>query len=160
MAVITLGPRKVFEPLPTGDYRLTLVSYSMESRKPDQWHKTDYVNIEFQWKVAVPGKEATQRKSDAPVPETFSEKSRLVQIIVALGVIDSAKAAADGCAIDLDKAIGHSCVGTIVRKLKEDGKSWTDQITAFSPMNANGSPMLGLPGLDVEPTKLIAEDQF
>ena len=136
----TLGPRVEFNALPTADYKLTLKSWKeIIEDKDTQYSKKGDIRNEFNWIVTVPGAEDQDRRDWANVPATFSEKSTFVHIATALQVVDSAKAILDGATIDWDQGIGKSCLGTIVKSLKADQKTWTDKITAYAPMGAESA---------------------
>ena len=133
----TLGPRQTFEALPTAEYKLTLKSWrEIVEDKDTQYSKKDDIRNEFNWIVTVPGGEDQERREWANVPQTFSEKSTFVHIAIALQMVDSEKAIEHGATIDWDQGIGRSCLGTIVKSLKADGKTWGDKITAHAPLPA------------------------
>jgi len=133
----TLGPRQTFEALPTAEYTLTLKSWREITEQNDtQFSKKGDVRIEWNWVVTVPGGEDQDRRDWTNIPTTFSEKSTFVHICIALGIVDSVAAIEAGATIDPDQGIGKSCLGTIVKSLKSDGKTWGDKITAYAPLPA------------------------
>src|ERR1035437_3369058 len=133
----TLGPRVDFEALPTADYRLTLKSWKETVETADtKFSKRGDVRIEWNWLVSVPGGEDQERRDWTNIPATFAEKSNFVHIAVALGIVDSVKAIEEGATIDPDAGIGKSCIGTIVKALKSDNKTWGDRITQYAPLPA------------------------
>ena len=133
----TLGPRVDFEALPTADYKLTLKAWKETVETTDtKFSKKGDVRIEWNWIVAVPGSEDQERRDWTSIPATFAEKSNFVHIAIALGIVDSQKAIEEGATIDPDQGIGKSCMGTIVKALKADGKTWGDKITAYAPLPA------------------------
>jgi hypothetical protein len=137
----TLGPRQTFEALPTADYKLTLKSWKeIIEDKDTQYSKKGDVRVEWNWIVTVPGDEDQERRDWSNVPATFSEKSTFVHIAVALAIVDSVAAVEAGATIDPDQGIGKSCIGTIVKSLKADNKTWTDKITAYAPLPAESAP--------------------
>jgi hypothetical protein len=137
----TLGPRVEFEALPTADYRLTLKAWKETIETADtKFSKKGDVRIEWNWLVAVPGAEDQERRDWTNIPATFAEKSNFVHIAVALGIVDNEKAIEEGATIDPDKGIGKSCIGTIVKALKSDGKTWGDRITQYAPLPAAEAP--------------------
>jgi len=137
----TLGPRQTFEALPTADYRLTLKSWKeIVEDKDTQYSKKGDIRNEFNWIVTVPGGEDQDRRDWANVPATASEKSTFVHIAVALRLVESLEAIAEGCTVDWDRGIGKSCIGTIVKSLKPDNKTWTDKITAYAPLPVQEAP--------------------
>lgn len=137
----TLGPRQTFEALPTADYKLTLKSWrEIVEDRDTQYSKKGDIRNEFNWIVTVPGGEDQDRRDWANVPQTFSDKSTFVHIAVALQIVDSEKAIAEGAVIDWDQGIGKSCIGTIVKSLKADNKTWGDKITAYAPLPATAAP--------------------
>ncbi len=140
----TLGPRTSFEALPTAEYKLTLKSWREITEQNDtQFSKKGDVRIEWNWIVTVPGGEDQDRRDWTNIPATFSDKSTFVHICIALGIVDSIAAIEAGATIDPDQGIGKSCLGTIVKSLKTDGKSWGDKITQYAPLpaaGANGKP--------------------
>jgi hypothetical protein len=134
----TLGPRVEFEPLPTADYKLTLKGWKEITVTVDtQFSKKGDTQIEWSWIVAVPNAEDAERRTWSPIPATFSEKSTFVHIVTALGIVDSVAAIEAGATIDPDAGVGKSCLGTIVKALKSDNKTWGDKITQYAPL-ANG----------------------
>jgi hypothetical protein len=137
----TLGPRQTFEALPTADYKLTLKSWrEIVEDKDTQYSKKGDIRVEWNWIVAVPGAEDQDRRDWSNVPATFSDKSTFVHIVIALGIVDSLKAIEEGATVDPDQGIGKSCIGTIVKSLKPDNKTWTDKITAYAPLPAQEAP--------------------
>ena len=133
----TLGPRTSFEALPTAEYKLTLKSWREITEQNDtQFSKKGDVRIEWNWLVAVPNGDDQDRRDWTNIPATFSEKSTFVHICIALGIVDSVAAIEAGATIDPDQGIGKSCLGTIVKSLKADGKTWGDKITAYAPLPA------------------------
>ena len=136
----TLGPRVDFEALPTADYRLTLKTWKETIEAADtKFSKRGDVRIEWSWLVAVPGGEDQERRDWTNIPATFAEKSNFVHIAIALGIVDSVKAIEEGATIDPDQGIGKSCIGTIVKALKTDGKTWGDRITQYAPLGAESA---------------------
>lgn len=133
----TLGPRTSFEALPTAEYKLTLKSWREITEQNDtQFSKKGDVRVEWNWIVTVPNGEDQDRRDWTNIPATFSEKSTFVHICIALGIVDSAAAIEAGATIDPDQGIGKSCLGTIVKSLKADGKTWGDKITQYAPLPA------------------------
>ena len=133
----TLGPRQTFEALPTAEYKLTLKSWREITEQNDtQFSKKGDVRIEWNWGVTVPNSEDQDRRDWTNIPATFSEKSTFVHIAIALGIVDSVAAIEAGATIDPDQGIGKSCLGTIVKSLKSDGKTWGDKITQYAPLPA------------------------
>ena len=133
----TLGPRQTFEALPTAEYKLTLKSWREITEQNDtQFSKKGDVRVEWNWAVTVPGGEDQERRDWTNIPATFSEKSTFVHIAIALGIVDSVAAIEAGATIDPDQGIGKSCLGTIVKALKSDGKTWGDKITQYAPLPA------------------------
>lgn len=140
----TIGPRQTFEPLPTGEYMLTLKEWREYKEEEDSaFSKKGDVKVEWTFEVAVPNAEPTVRKARTSIPASFSEKSHFVHIITALGLVDANTGAEGGCTVDLDAGIGKRCVGTIVKKLKT-GKTneYTDSITVYAPLPAQLSAPL------------------
>jgi len=137
----TLGPRQTFEALPTADYKLTLKSWrEIIEDKDTQYSKKGDIRVEWNWIVTVPGSEDQDRRDWSNVPATFSEKSTFVHIAVALGIVDSVAAIEAGATVDPDQGIGKSCIGTIVKSLKADNKTWGDKITAYAPLPIAAAP--------------------
>jgi hypothetical protein len=137
----TLGPRQTFEALPTAEYRLTLKSWKeIVEDKDTQYSKRGDIRNEFNWIVTVPGAEDQDRRDWCNVPQTFSEKATFVHIAVALQIVDNDKAIAEGATVDWDQGVGKSCLGTIVKALKADNKTWGDKITAYAPLPAAQEP--------------------
>ncbi len=137
----TLGPRQTFEALPTADYKLTLKSWrEIVEDKDTQYSKKGDIRVEWNWIVTVPNSEDQDRRDWSNVPATFSEKSTFVHIVIALGIVDSIAAIEAGATVDPDQAIGKSCLGTIVKSLKPDNKTWTDKITAYAPLPTEAAP--------------------
>lgn len=137
----TLGPRQTFEALPTADYKLTLKSWKeIVEDKDTQYSKKGDIRVEWNWIVTVPGAEDQDRRDWSNVPATFSEKSTFVHIVIALGIVDSIAAIEAGATVDPDQGIGKSCLGTIVKALKPDNKTWTDKITAYAPLPPEAAP--------------------
>lgn len=137
----TLGPRQTFEALPTADYKLTLKSWrEIVEDKDTQYSKKGDIRVEWNWIVTVPNSEDQDRRDWSSVPATFSEKSTFVHIVIALGIVDSVAAIEAGATVDPDQGIGKSCLGTIVKSLKPDNKTWTDKITAYAPLPAEAAP--------------------
>ena len=133
----TLGARTSFEALPTAEYKLTLKSWREITEQNDtQFSKKGDVRIEWNWLVAVPNGDDQDRRDWTNIPATFSEKSTFVHICIALGIVDSVAAIEAGATIDPDQGIGKSCLGTIVKSLKADGKTWGDKITQYAPLPA------------------------
>ena len=133
----TLGPRQTFEALPTAEYKLTLKSWREITEQNDtQFSKKGDVRVEWNWVVTVPGGEDQDRRDWTNIPATFSEKSTFVHICIALGIVDSVAAIEAGATIDPDQGIGKSCLGTIQKTLKSDGKTWGDKITQYAPLPA------------------------
>lgn len=139
MAVLEYAPRVTFEPLPTGDYVCTLLKYEIAPRDPDQYHKEKYQQIAWYWRVHVPGKDTEELRDWSEITRTFSEKSATVRILIALGVVDESEFATKGGKIDLDLALGHSCLATVIRQLKKDGKSWVNTFQAYQPLPKRGT---------------------
>jgi hypothetical protein len=133
----TLGPRQTFEALPTSDYKLTLKSWKeiIEQADTDFSRKGD-VRVQWDWIVTVPGAEDQDRRDWCNIPATFSDKATFVHIAIALAIVDSIAAIEAGATIDPDQGIGKSCIGTIVKSLKKDQKTWGDKITAYAPLPA------------------------
>ena len=144
----TLGPRTTFEPLPTAEYRLTLKGWKEIAQQEDmQFSKKGDIQIEWSWLVTVPNAEEQDRRSFSPIPTTFSEKSTFVHIVTALGIVDSVAAIEAGATIDPDAGVGKSCLGTIVKSLKTDGKTWGDKITQYAPLPATpATPKIDMAG--------------
>lgn len=137
----TLGPRQTFEALPTADYKITLKSWrEIVEDKDTQYSKKGDIRVEWNWIVTVPGAEDQDRRDWSNVPATFSDKSTFVHIAIALGIVDSVAAIEAGATVDPDQGIGKSCIGTIVKSLKADGKTWTDKITAYAPLPTEAAP--------------------
>jgi hypothetical protein len=137
----TLGPRQTFEALPTADYKLTLKSWrEIVEDKDTQYSKKGDIRVQWDWVVTVPGSEDQDRRDWSNVPSTFSEKSTFVHIVIALGIVDSIAAIEAGATVDPDQGIGKSCIGTIVKSLKPDNKTWTDKITAYAPLPVEVAP--------------------
>lgn len=137
----TLAPRTDFEALPTAEYVLTLKAWREIVEQADtQYSKKGDIRIEWNWIVAVPNAETVERRDWTNIPVTFAEKSTYVHIVVALGIVDSVAAIENGATIDEDQGIGKSCLGTIVKSLKKDGKTWGDKITQYAPLPANAAP--------------------
>jgi hypothetical protein len=143
-----IGPRQNFIPLSTGEYTMTLKSVEEHVEEQDsQYSKKGDVRLEWTWLIELPGEEEPAvRKTRTPIPQSFNEKSGMVKILVALKLVDAAKAIAEGCKIDPERGVGRRCLGTIVKKLKE-GKSdeWTDSITAYAPIPSSPAPLSGVP---------------
>jgi len=138
----TLGPRVDFEALPTADYKLTLKAWKETIETADtKFSKKGDVRIEWNWVVTVPNAEDQERRDWTNIPATFAEKSNFVHIAIALGIVDSQKAIEEGATIDPDQGIGKSCMGTIVKALKSDNKTWGDKITAYAPLPATVAPV-------------------
>lgn len=128
-----IAPRKIFEPLQTGEYVLTLLAVQERVEDHDStFSKRGDIKLEFEWEVDVPGGDPETRKERVSIPATFSRKSRFVEIAVALQLVNEQEAIEGGCTVDFDEGLGKRCLGTIVRRLKEDGKEWTDSITAHT----------------------------
>ncbi len=137
----TLGPRQTFEALPTAEYKLTLKSWKEITEQNDtQFSKKGDIRIEWNWLVAVPNEEDQDRRDWTSIPATFSDKSTFVHIITALGIVDSVAAIEAGATVDPDQGIGKSCLGTIVKSLKPDGKTWGDKITQYAPLPVTAAP--------------------
>lgn len=138
----TLGPRVDFEALPTADYKLTLKAWKETIETADtKFSKKGDVRIEWNWIVSVPNAEDQERRDWTNIPATFAEKSNFVHIAIALGIVDSQKAIEEGATIDPDQGIGKSCMGTIVKALKSDNKTWGDKITAYAPLPTTVAPV-------------------
>jgi hypothetical protein len=137
----TLGPRQTFEALPTADYKLTLKSWKEIIEQADtDFSKKGDVRIQWDWVVTVPGAEDQDRRDWCNIPATFSDKATFVHIAIALAIVDSIAAIEAGATIDPDQGIGKSCIGTIVKSLKKDQKTWGDKITAYAPLPAEAAP--------------------
>lgn len=137
----TVGPRQTFEALPTADYKLTLKSWKEVVETADtEFSKKGDVRVQWDWIVTVPNQEDQDRRDWTNIPTTFAEKSNFIHIAIALRIVDSEKAILEGATIDPDKGIGKSCMGTIVKSLKKDNKTWTDKITAYAPMPEAEAP--------------------
>jgi len=133
---ITLAPRVEFTPLDTGEYKLTLIEIKdIVQERDTTYSKKGDVRLEFHWEVEVPGSEPEQRRSWFNIPKTFSKKSPFVAVIVALGLVTEAEAIENGTTFDLDAGLGRSCIGIIVKKLKEGTNEWIDEITGFMPLS-------------------------
>lgn len=131
----TVGPRQTFEALPTAEYHLTLKSWKEVTEQTDtEFSKKGDVRVQWDWIVRVPGQEDQERRDWTNIPTTFSDKSNFIHIVIALRIVDSEKAIEEGATIDPDKGIGKSCMGTIVKSLKKDNKTWTDKITQYAPL--------------------------
>jgi len=138
----TLEPRQTFEALPTAEYKLTLKSWREIVEQSDtQFSKKGDVRIEWNWVVTVPNSEDQDRRDWTNIPATFSEKSTFVHIVAALGIVDSVAAIEAGATVDPDQGIGKSCLGTIVKSLKPDNKTWSDRITQYAPLPAEAAPV-------------------
>ena len=134
MAEYTIGPRQQFEPLPTGDYQLTLKGWRETVEEEDsQFSKRGDHKIEWTFIVAVPDEDNQERKVRTRIVENWNEKATLCHVLLGLGLTTADEAMVKGLSFDPDKAIGRKCVGTIVRKQREDGKGLTDSFVAFSP---------------------------
>jgi hypothetical protein len=139
--VYDIAPRVEFEALNTGDYVLRLLEYKEVVEDHDTaFSKKGDVRLQFQWEVDVPGAEPTERRDWASIPKTFAAKSKFVMIALALGIVDESVAATAGAQIDFDDGLGKRCMGTIVRKIKEGTKEWTDQITAYTALTRIPGP--------------------
>lgn len=137
----TVGPRQTFEALPTSDYKLTLKSWKEVTETADtEFSKKGDIRVQWDWIVNVPNQEDQERRDWTNIPTTFAEKSNFIHIAIALRIVDSEKAILEGATIDPDKGIGKSCMGTIVKSLKKDNKTWTDKITAYAPMPEAEAP--------------------
>jgi len=131
----TLGPRTSFEALPTAEYKLTLKSWrEIVEQNDTKYSKKGDIRVEWNWIVTVPNGDDQDRRDWTNVPATFSDKSTFVHICIALGIVDSVDAIEAGATIDPDQGIGKSCLGTIVKSLKSDGKTWGDKITQYAPL--------------------------
>ena len=136
MPIYTIGPRKEFTALSTGEYVMTLRSVEQEVEEKDsQYSKKGDIKVVWTWDVAVPSGESQQRKSRTPPPETWSKKSNFVHICTALGLVDDQRASEEGIQLDPATGVGRKCIGVIVQKLKEGSTfEFTDSITAFKPL--------------------------
>jgi len=135
-----LEPKKSFEALPTGEYVLTLKEWREVVEEQDtQFSKKGDVRFEFTWSVAVPGGEDTERKDWAAEAKTANEKTKILLIAVALGMASMERAQREGLDYNPDLWVGKSCVGTIVRKVKDD-KSLTDSIVSYAPTSSVSGP--------------------
>ena len=134
MADYTVGPRREFEPLPTGDYQLTLKSWKeVIEEKNSQYSKKGDRKLEWTFVVAVPNEDNQERRVRTRIVGNWNEKSTLCHVLLGLGLTTADEAMAKGLTFDPDQAIGRKCVGTILRKAREDGKGMTDSIISFSP---------------------------
>lgn len=141
MAVLTVAPKSDFIPLESGAYTLTLTNYKIRDREPDKFHTKPWQDVEFLWDVAVSqeirenlglGTEPIERRSWESVPRTFSDKSGMVKLAIALGVVDQAEGAESGAEFDLDAWLGKKCKGLVEEFTKQDG-TLGDKITSYSP---------------------------
>lgn len=138
----TVGPRQIFETLPTAEYHLTLKSWKEVTEQSDtEFSKKGDVRVQWDWIVKVPNADDQERRDWTSIPTSFSDKSNFVHIAIALRIVDSEKAIEEGATIDPDKGIGKSCMGTIVKSLKKDNKTWTDKITAYAPLPVEAPPV-------------------
>lgn len=138
----TVGPRQTFEALPTAEYHLTLKGWKEVTEQADtEFSKKGDVRVQWDWVVKVPNAEDQERRDWTNIPTTFSDKSNFIHIAIALRIVDSEKAIEEGATIDPDKGIGRSCLGTIVKSLKKDNKTWTDKITQYAPLPAQEAPV-------------------
>lgn len=131
-----IAPRVDFQPLPTGDYVLTLLEVKEVVEERDTaFSKRGDVRLEFHWEVQVPGEEPEERRDWSGIPRTFSKKSKFVAIAVALGLVSDAEGAEQGANIDFDDGLGKRCLGTIVRAQKPNSDEWTDKITGYARLD-------------------------
>lgn len=137
----TVGPRQTFEALPTAEYHLTLKSWKEVIEQSDtEFSKKGDVRVQWDWIVKVPNLDDQERRDWTNIPTSFSDKSNFVHIAIALRIVDSEKAIEAGATIDPDQGIGKSCLGTIVKSLKKDNKTWTDKITQYAPLPEAQAP--------------------
>lgn len=138
----TVGPRQTFEALPTAEYHLTLKSWKEVTEQADtEFSKKGDVRVQWDWIVKVPNSDDQERRDWTNIPTSFSDKSNFVHIAIALRIVDSEKAIEEGATIDPDQGIGKSCLGTIVKSLKKDNKTWTDKITQYAPLPLAEEPV-------------------
>lgn len=140
--VIDLAPERLWTPLPTSYYTLTLLSYQIREKAPDRFHTEAYLDVEFTWEVAVDqdtrealelGDGQITRKGWANVPKSINDKAILVLIGIALGRIDLVAAKEGGAKLNLDEWVGCKCRGNIENKAQGDG-TFRDKIVSYSPM--------------------------
>jgi hypothetical protein len=137
----TVGPRQTFEALPTAEYHLTLKSWKEVTEQADtEFSKKGDIRVQWDWIVKVPNADDQERRDWTNIPTSFSDKSNFVHIAIALRIVDSEKAIEEGATIDPDQGIGKSCLGTIVKSLKKDNKTWTDKITQYAPLPLAEAP--------------------
>ena len=146
--MIEIAPKRDFIALETAYYIVTLRGAKVGWREPDQFHKEKYQDCEFEWEVDVDdamrerlglGTDAVVRRSWANLPRTFSEKSKFVQIGVALGALDMTVGAANGAKFDLDGWLGRKCRVNIVEKTK-DGEVVADEIKDYQVYQVSRGP--------------------
>jgi hypothetical protein len=140
MATYSMGPEKTFTPLATGDYKITLKEWREVVEEEDsQYSKKGDKKIQWTFAVAVPNGEDTERRVTTGLTASYNAKSNLCHVLVGLGLIDAEKSKESGVTFDPDQGIGRSCIGTIVKKLRQgknanDPGAWTDSITAYAPI--------------------------
>ena len=132
--IYSIGPRRAFTPLPTGEYVMTLDSWQEREEEQDsQYSKKGDIKIEWTWIVSLPNDEDTTRKTRGAIPKQWNEKSTFVHVAEALGLVDHAFAVTNGTKVNWDMGVGKKCLGTIVKKPKESNPSeMTDTIEAYA----------------------------
>ena len=131
-----IAPRVEFTPLATGEYILRLMHWEEVTEERDtQFSKKGDIRIQFQWEVEVPGDDPVERRDWAPIPRTWSKKSKFVQIALALLHVPDQFAAENGFEVDWDDGLGQRCKASIVRKPKEGSNEWTDSIVGYFPLD-------------------------
>lgn len=138
MTTLTIAPKTDFVPLESNWYVLTLQNYELRDRDADKFHAVAYQDVQFQWSVAVPDGDPAERRSWANVPQGYNEKSKLIAIGVALGMIDPAVAAVEGVKLKLDQWVNKRCRGNIVEVVKPDG-TLSDKIDGYAPYKAKAA---------------------
>ena len=128
---IEIGAERQWTPLPANYYTATLVGIEKRARAADKFHDAPYTDIEMTWDMALDAEtreimeladgEAFTRRSWANLPKTVTEKAKLVQIGVALGVLDLAAAREQGVQIQLRAWIGRKCRVNVENKTDADG---------------------------------------
>jgi hypothetical protein len=139
-----VGPARAFEPINTGDYRLTFKGWEETTVDRDgRYSKKGDPQVRITWIVDVPNRdEETIRRVDINPPATWNSKSNWVKIAEALGLVDHEKAVLEGAEMDWDNAINRQCMGSILKHYKEEKPTeLTDSIKAYSPMPAK--PVFG-----------------
>ena len=129
-----------FKPLKSGLYRATFLSYTLREHAADpngkfEHEKAGYMDFECKWKIQIPAGGTMERRTFPRITPSASEKSNLVQLWVALGVIEleTVRKAGVGDVYHLmDRCIGRDCLWVMEATVRQDGKPG-DKIKAMTP---------------------------